>query len=516
MPEYPALQGIRCRVAMVSADVGWSRRGAWRLHNLSTQLVLGVSVLVSSLVLAVGALSIYTLHTYVTAMSDNEVRHSLAVFQHMYDGSLASAARHAGLSGLTGQAPGTIIAVIRGGRVAESTMFTDTGPGQPPAAALTSLESLGPLGAASPRSAGLGELGTYRVAGVDAGLGVQLISAVSMAAANQMIATKTFAVVVVMIVAALGAAAGTLLLVSRALRPLHRVADIAARASRIPLGETGHRITMRVRQADSTPDNEMGIVGDALNRLLSSVDDGLAARGRAERRLRRFLSDASHELRTPLASIRGYAELTRQDGAALPEATEYALARIEAESCRMSALVDNMLLLSRLDEGRALEPSRLDLGALVSDAISDAAVNAPSHRYVAELPAMPIWVLGDAAGLHQVAMNLLTNVGIHTPPGVTAVVSLRVLNGSDVAELEVSDNGPGIDQALLPDVFDRFVRADASGSHGTPGTGLGLAIVKAIAEAHDGSISVNSHEGATTFRVRLPLADPVTVVADNK
>ena len=483
-------------------------RSRWGLRKLSTQLVLGVSALVSALVLALGALSIYTLHAYVTTMGDNAVRSSLAVFQHMYDGSLASAARHAGLAGLTGQAPGTVIAVMRGGHVAEAAMFTDTGPGLPPMTAVNSLESLSSLATASPHTVSLGELGTYRLAGADVGPGVRLISAVSMHAANQMIATKTVAVVVITIIAALTAAACTVILVRRALRPLHRVAAVAAQASQAPLGEAGHRITMRVRRDDAAPDNEVGIVGDALNRLLSSVDAGLVARGREERRMRRFLSDASHELRTPLASIRGYAELTRQDSAALPQTTEYALARIEAESCRMTALVDDMLLLSRLDEGRALDFSSVELSALVSDAVSDAAVAAPDHRYTSELPETPVWVRGDAAALHQVVMNLLANVRAHTPPGSTAVVSLRVLSGENIAELSVSDDGPGIDHTMVGDIFGRFVRARTPGPEGSPSTGLGLAIAKAITEAHDGSIGVDASPGQTTFRVRLPLGDP--------
>ncbi|WP_131823005.1 histidine kinase dimerization/phospho-acceptor domain-containing protein, partial [Mycobacteroides chelonae] len=220
-------------------------------------------------------------------------------------------------------------------------------PQQAPAEAITTLDSLTWAGD-GPQTIDIGELGRYRVASKVIGDGQRLISAVSLRAANDAIATKTAAVAAITIAAAIVAAAGTVVLVRQALRPLRRVAATAAKAARIPLADENQRITARVRCADSDPDNEVGIVGETLNRLLANVDSALAARAESDRRIRRFITDASHELRTPLATIQGYADLTRQDGPSLPATTEYALARIESESRRMSSLVGHMLLLSRL------------------------------------------------------------------------------------------------------------------------------------------------------------------------
>ena len=227
--------------------------------------------------------------------------------------------------------------------------------------------------------------------------------------------------------------------------------------------------------------------------------------------MRRFLTDVSHELRTPLASIQGYAELTRQDSASLPETSEYALARIESEARRMSALVDDMLLLSRLEEGQGIEPERLDLCALVADAINDIAVTVPDHRFLAELPDDPVWIHGDRARLHQAVGNLLNNARIHTPDGVTVRTSIHQVfdSAGPAVELTVIDDGPGIDPDVLPDLFGRFVRADRARSRAMNSSGLGLAIVASIIKAHNGTVEVESRPGRTEFRVRLPAATPL-------
>jgi two-component system sensor histidine kinase TrcS len=466
--------------------------------------MLSVSALVMIVVLAVGALSVYTLRGYVTAVSDVEVTHSLKAFRHAFvDTPPADGKR---LTDVTGQASGTIIAVLRHGRIAQAAMFDDAGPRPVPASAIAGLEAANWVGSGT-QTVDLGAGSAYRVASADIGGGVRLISAISLRSADQAIAKKTAAVVVITIAAAMLAAAGTVVLVRRALRPLRRVAATAARAATtIPSGDTEQRLTARVRRADSNPDNEVGIVGETLNRLLANVDATLAARAESDRRMRRFLTDASHELRTPLAAIQGYAELTRQDGPSLPDTTEYALARIESESRRMNSLVDDMLLLSRLDEKRGLDLERIDLCALVADAINDVAVTAPGHRFLADLPDDAVWVHGDRARLHQVVGNLLTNACKHTPTGVTVTTTI----GESSAErgqfvtLAVSDDGPGIDPALIPELFDRFVRADTSRSRALNSTGLGLAIVASIAEAHGGRAKAQSEPGATTFTVILP------------
>lgn len=466
--------------------------------------------MVAMVVFVVGALSIYTLRGYVTATSDTEAMHSLAAFKHSFTSSRAASA--AGdpdgetLTNFTGQSPGTVIAVTDRGKVTHAALFDDAGARQAPAAAVTTLDSM-TWTDGGPRTVDFGELGDYRVASWVIDDGERLISAVSLRSANQAIATKTAAVAVITIVAAIVAAAGTVVLVRQALRPLRRVAATAANAARIPLADEDHRITARVRRADSDPDNEVGIVGETLNRLLANVDSALAARADSDRRMRRFITDASHELRTPLATIQGYAELTRQDGTLLPATTEYALARIESEARRMSSLVGEMLLLSRLDEGQPLVFERIDLCALAADAINDVAVTAPDHRFVGELPDDAVWVQGDRARLHQVVSNLLANARDHTPAGVTVTTAIRSIPEGPAVELTVADDGPGIDAQLMPDVFGRFVRADKSRSREVKSSGLGLAIVASITEAHGGTVTAESRPGCTEFRVRLPTAD---------
>ena len=461
----------------------------------------GVSGLVAVVALAIGALSVYSLHGYVTATSDSEVSHSLAAFEHSYTKD-----RTKTLSEFTGQAPGTLIALMDDrGEVVQSAAFSDGDTRVAPASAITPLESAD-WRENAPQTIKLGELGNYRVASVEMGGGERLVSAVSMESAQGIVAKKTVAVVAITIGAAVFAAVGTIVLLRQALRPLRRVAATAAKAARMPLADENHRITARVRHADSDPDNEVGIVGEALNRLLASVDAALAARAASDRRMRRFLTDASHELRTPLTAIQGYAELTRQESDSLPPTTEYALARIESESRRMTALVSDMLLLSRLEEGQGLEVRRLDLRALVIDAVNDAAVSAPDHLWPVDVPGEPVWVSGDKARLHQAVSNLLANARLHTPPGVTVTTTLRVLvdNPEPQVELTVVDDGPGIDAKLLPELFSRFVRGDRARSNDAHSTGLGLAIVASIVEAHSGTVTAHSGNGTTVFSIALP------------
>ena len=309
-------------------------------------------------------------------------------------------------------------------------------------------------------------------------------------------------------IAALLVTAGlTALVVGYALRPLRRVAVTAAEVAGTRLTGDDHRITARVQPDDTDPDNEVGIVGHTLNRLLENVDSALTHRAESDRRMRQFITDASHELRTPLAAIQGYSELTRQDSAALPPTTEYALARIESEARRMTSLVDELLLLSRLGEGEDLQTEDVDLGDIVLNAVNDAAVAAPKHQWVRDLPDEPVWVRGDPDRLHQLVSNLLTNGWVHTPPGVivtTGITCHRVAHEAPYAELTVADDGPDIDPELLPHLFDRFVRAKDA-PDGGPGNGLGLAIVDSIVKAHHGSVTAESAGGQTTFRVRLPL-----------
>lgn len=230
--------------------------------------------------------------------------------------------------------------------------------------------------------------------------------------------------------------------------------------------------------------------------------------------MRAFVADASHELRTPLAAIRGYSELSlrslSQNGPhattpQLQEATaqsQAGLERIQAASLRMTTLVEDLLLLARLDEGKELVYGAVDLSRTVIDAAADAQVAGPDHRWTIEVAEEPVVVAGDGARLHQVVANLLTNARVHTPAGTHVTVSVTADAGEAV--VRVHDDGPGIDPAIADELFERFSRADTSRARQTGGTGLGLSIVKAIVTAHDGTITVASEPGSTTFEVRLP------------
>ena len=303
------------------------------------------------------------------------------------------------------------------------------------------------------------------------------------------------------------------------LAPLLSVSPPTARVSTQQLDQGEVSIAERVPARQADPRTEVGRVGEALNSLLDHVDESLAARQRNEERMRAFVADASHELRTPLASIRGYSELSLKALGRVPrdalgpepatlETTEASLERIQAQSLRMTSLVEDLLLLARLDEGQELVYGTVDLTRLAIDAVGDARPTGPDHHWVLDVGDEPVLVAGDGARLYQVAANLLANARTHTPPGTDVTVSVGRDGGEAV--LRVHDDGPGIDPAIAGELFERFSRADRSRARQTGGTGLGLSIAKAIVDAHGGSIRVESAPGDTTFEVRLPArpADP--------
>ncbi|MFD7874217.1 ATP-binding protein [Streptomyces sp. NPDC059766] len=295
-------------------------------------------------------------------------------------------------------------------------------------------------------------------------------------------------------------------LVGVATRPLRKVAATATRVSELPLHTGEVELSERVPESETDPHTEVGQVGAALNRMLNHVHGALHARQQSEMRVRQFVADASHELRTPLASIRGYAELTRRGREQVGPDTRHALHRIESEAGRMTLLVEDLLLLARLDAGRPLQFEQTDLVPLVVDTISDARAAGRDHVWRLELPDEPALVSADAARLQQVLVNLLANARTHTPPGTT--VTARVQRRGPWLCVDVQDNGQGIPPDLLPHVFERFARGDSARSRATGSTGLGLAIVQAVATAHGGAVTVDSVPGRTVFTVHLPALGP--------
>lgn len=291
-------------------------------------------------------------------------------------------------------------------------------------------------------------------------------------------------------------------LVHLGLRPLEKIGDTAGA---IAAGD----LSQRVERED--PGTEVGRLGLALNTMMGQIETAFGVQRASEERLRRFVADASHELRTPLTSIRGYAELFRRGAWARPDDLRNAMRRIEEESIRMGGLVEDMLLLARLDQHRPLESTEVDLAAIAADAVADASAAEPDRPI--SLDALgPVPVLGDQARLRQVAANLLANARDHTPPGTPVLVSARLEGApgvAGVAVLEVTDRGPGLAPEAAARVFERFYRVDTSRSRGSmgagAGSGLGLSIVAAVAEAHGGYVALQSVPGeGATFRVELP------------
>lgn len=276
------------------------------------------------------------------------------------------------------------------------------------------------------------------------------------------------------------------------------IKQMTATAAAIAGGSLSHRVP------DVTPGTEAGDLGVALNQMLGRIEYAFDQQTQSENRLRQFVADASHELRTPVTIVRGYAELYRDGGLADSGELEEAMRRTEQEAIRMGTLVDDLLLLARLDQGRPLERRPVELAALAEDAVRDARAVDPDRPITVSTNG-PVTVIGDEARLRQVVANLVGNALVHTPPGTP--VDVRVSADTTRAVLEVTDQGPGMSDDVAARAFERFYRADPSRSRHAGGTGLGLAIVQATVAAHAGSVALDTAPGrGTTVHVELPMA----------
>ncbi|MEW2384202.1 HAMP domain-containing sensor histidine kinase [Micromonospora sp. NPDC047707] len=397
--------------------------------------------------------------------------------------------------------PGSVAARVVGDDLTAARIRTDAGTVETvPVAEVTALARVPADG--RPHTVDLGDRGEYRAVAREITDVTVLVFAIPLADVRETVMWMVAAQAAVAGAGLLAAGAAGALIVRRTLRPLRRVAATAGRVSELPLDRGEVALSVRVPDADTDPRTEVGQVGAALNRMLGHVAAALAARQASETRVRQFVADASHELRTPLAAIRGYAEVARRGRDRVPPDVAHALRRVESESTRMTSLVDDLLLLARLDSGRPLAVEPVDLSALVVDAVSDAHAAGPEHRWQLDLPDQVVRVPGDPARLHQVLANLLANARVHTPAGTTVTTALAV--EPDAAVLRITDDGPGIPADLRSDVFERFARGDSSRSRAHGSTGLGLAIVAAVVAAHHGAVSVQSRPGRTVFTVRLP------------
>lgn len=292
---------------------------------------------------------------------------------------------------------------------------------------------------------------------------------------------------------------GTFWIVRRGLRPLRRMSGAAQQIADTDLTVEQRSITTSVRKAGDP--SEVARLGDAFDEMTLHINESLDVRDASEAKLRQFVSDASHELRTPLQSIRGYAELTRR-GMASPEDLPQLATRIEDEAIRMGGIVDDLLLLARLDQGRPLARTQFDVATVLADVVSDSLAADPSRPVTLQVEPASLQMIGDPDRLHQVLVNLVTNARVHTPN--SASISVTAHEEGEHLRISVSDTGPGIPQEVRERIFDRFYRSDSGRSRDRGGSGLGLSIVKSVVEAHGGEVSVRSGPDGTTFTIIIP------------
>ncbi|MFM7491067.1 MAG: ATP-binding protein [Actinomycetota bacterium] len=261
------------------------------------------------------------------------------------------------------------------------------------------------------------------------------------------------------------------------------------------------------RLPEARGDTEVGRLTSALNQMLNRIEESFSVRVASEEKLRRFVADASHELRTPLTAIRGFAELHRQGAIQGEEKTAELVRRIEQESIRMSSLVEDLLLLARLDQSREMAMEPVDVTTVIKEAVASARAAGPDHEISMELPTEDLFVLGDSLRVHQVIANLLANARVHTPAGTKVLVSAR--QDDSGTYISVADNGPGLSKEAQVKIFERFYRADPSRvRNGVEGTGLGLSIVDAVMSAHGGNVTVTSEVGkGSTFTLFFPITE---------
>ncbi|KAK1180926.1 HAMP domain-containing sensor histidine kinase [Streptomyces sp. NBS 14/10] len=498
------------------------RRRPW---SLRTRLVVSAVALIAVVCAVIGAVTTIALHTYLYDQVDKQLsgvamRIAGPPFDDIKGPRLGGQGREdiRDVVAGPGQPMGTVAAEVEGGVLSDGAISrqheSSTGEPKISGSYLTAaqLKVLGEVARdGGEHTVDIPGKGEYRVKYVIGGHGDFLVG-ISTAEAQNTVDTLILAEICVTAAGLVAAGIAGAAMVGISLRPLRRVAATATRVSELPLHSGEVALHERVPTSEADPRTEVGQVGAALNRMLGHVESALAARQESETRVRQFVADASHELRTPLASIRGYAELTRRGREEIGPDTRHALGRVESEAARMTGLVEDLLLLARLDAGRPVERAEVDLSPVVVDAVSDARAAGPDHKWRLELPDDPAVVYGDDARLRQVLVNLLANARTHTPPGTT--VTARVLwrgpyaaapYAAPCVSLEVEDDGPGIPPHLLPHVFERFARGDASRARGAGSTGLGLAIVHAVVMAHGGQVTVDSVPGHTVFGVHLPV-----------
>ncbi len=465
-----------------------------RFASLTSRLVITAVALVAVISLLIGTATTLAIRSNLMHRLDSEIQGSQRrANDHDGDRDARTAPPR---FDPRNQQPRTLIAILdsnRGGCV-----LTET-PGDCRQLSSTALDEL----AAVPvdgrvHGVHLVALGSYRVTAVTDTTGSVVVTGLPTSEVDDTVTSLIGWELLLTLLGVLSAAGLGLFVVRRQLRPLREVAGTAHAVAALPLASGEIEMGQRVPAHLTDERTEVGQVGSALNTLLAHVESSLSARHRSELQVRQFVADASHELRSPLATIAGYTELARRRPED-PETTRTALDKVEEESGRMTSLVEDLLLLARLDSGRPLEREPVDLTRLLLEAVSDARVLAPEHQWRLALPDHAVEVIGDELRLHQVVTNLLTNARRYTPAGSTVTVSAH--DGG----FAVHDDGPGFPPGLAEHAFERFARGDSSRTRGTDsGAGLGLALVQAIVQAHGGTVTLDSRPADTTLAVTLP------------
>ncbi|MGI8522201.1 MAG: sensor histidine kinase [Nocardioides sp.] len=469
--------------------------------SLTAKLVATAVLLVAVVVALIASAATLALHSYLSDRLDRDVVASVGRLPHDGDTPPVNPPEGDGDRDNTWadrQRVGTLTGLI-GGPGSHGEVSTESDYEKLSAASIVALEALPTDG--RPRDVTLtntegDSLGEYRAATAVASFGTVVAglptSSVDGPVSSLVLWEALFGGLGIVVAAGAGR-----FVVRRQLRPLREVASTAHAVAELPLATGAIDLTERVPAHLTDERTEVGQVGSALNTLLAHVESSLDARHRSEQQVRQFVADASHELRTPLATITGYTELARRrpdDG----DTARTALTKVEEESARMTSLVEDLLLLARLDAGRPLERENVDVSRLLIEAVSDARVVAPGHTWRLDLPESSVEVMGDEQRLHQVVTNLLTNARKYTPAGTTVTVR------ADEAGFAVHDDGPGFPPELASHAFERFARGDLSRTRGPQGgAGLGLALVQAIVTSHGGRVMLSSQPGDTTLRVRL-------------
>lgn len=516
-PDQAAMQEKRCqepRTGRIPAQTQRLRHGAWEaIHfsswSLRSKLVLATMSLLTGICFVVGLVCYLSMMIVLNSQVNQSLSDASNKVTTVYNLAYQKQISLRQLPPIRGILDGTLSAAVHDGTLVENTINRYQGQQEQAQKEVPSISPVSKGDAAVITSVDPGRpvdvslsTGDYRLLGIRNAYNDIIVTGVPLDAMQQTLGALLSTIISVSAAGLLAMGLVATALIRRAMAPLSQLAAVATRVARLPLDEGEVKLAERAPPSASNPHTEVGTVGLALNKMLDNVASALQSRQRSETKVRQFVADASHELRTPLTAIRGYTEMIRMTEDLSP-AGQKSLARVESQSKRMGAMVEDLLTLARLDEGRELELKETELTQLVVETVNDMKVAIGDHQWQLDLPSDPFLIRADTGALRQVLLNLFSNAAKHTDPGTTVTTSLRVLPDGMV-RLSVVDNGPGIPEEFQAQIFDRFTRVDAarSGHDGT--TGLGLSIVQAIVQAHGGHISLESRPGHTAFLVDLP------------